>query len=94
MNPVVMTIVNCRKELWSSRESNQRSPVLKSLYATDWAMALGSLIQMPSVGPFSNNTDISNVSNILHHNGDDDANDENAVTTKCISCRILRKQPS
>ena len=30
MNPVAMTIINPRKEYWSSRGSNQRPPVLKS----------------------------------------------------------------
>ena len=30
MNAVAMTIINPRKEYWSSRGSNQRPPVLKS----------------------------------------------------------------
>ena len=30
MNPVVMTIINPRKEYWPSRGSNQRPPILKS----------------------------------------------------------------
>ena len=30
MNPVANAIINPRKEYWLSRESNQRSPVLKS----------------------------------------------------------------
>ena len=30
MNPVLMTIINHRKEYWSSRGSNQPPPVLKS----------------------------------------------------------------
>ena len=42
MNPVTMTIINLRKQLWLSRGSNQRPPVLKS--ATLPTMLWGSAI--------------------------------------------------